>query len=73
MLVRCDGLLFEVEGSYTPGTKDTRLEPGNNAELEIESISIGDQDVTDFLTKEQYGRIEDAAYLVFGECHGLDD
>ena len=70
MLVNVDGLLFEVEGTYTPGTRDTQLEPGNDPELEIESISIGDQDITDFLTADQYGRIEDAAYLVFGD---LDD
>lgn len=35
--------------TYSPETADTRDNPGTNAEVEIESIKIGDFDLLDFL------------------------
>jgi len=35
--------------TYSPETADTRDTPGTNAEVEIESIKIGDFDLLDFL------------------------
>jgi hypothetical protein len=66
--------MFEVEADYEPGCKPSFDDPGSDGELEIESISIGDQDITDFLTNQQYQKIKDAAIVVFAEDYKeLDD
>ena len=67
MLVNVDGIMFEVEGSFYPPCRDSIDCPGHDGEIEIESISIGDQDITDFLTDEQYTKIKDKAIVDFAE------
>lgn len=65
--VNHEGIIFEVDGQYTPGTKDTYLQPGDPEIFEIEAIYIGDQDVTDFLTGEQYSGVQVAALEIASE------
>ena len=78
--VSVDGILFLVEGEYTPGTQDKLYcrngdpgEPGDPAELEIESIWLGDQDITEFLTPEQTKKIQESAEIKAVEEYDQDD
>ena len=74
MLVNVDGIMFDVEGSFYPPCRDSFDCPGSDGELDIESISIGDQDITDFLTDAQYAKIKDKAIIDFAEDYSdLDD
>lgn len=46
--------------NFSPETADTRDNPGTNAEVEIESIKIGDFDLLDFLDSYSADSVLDA-------------
>lgn len=57
------GMTFTAEVSYTPGTPNTWLEPGDPAELEIHELTVDSKDASFMLDSRFEQDIYDAAQV----------
>lgn len=61
------GIECDVEYHYTPRFKGDRETPDEPAYVEIETIRIAGEDMTDYLTEAFQELVEDAVYENHGE------
>ena len=59
MIISIKGIDFEVEYTYHGGCRQTDVDPGENAWIEFESISIDGVEVFEIIAPEWIERIEE--------------